>query len=78
MKGSVLDLSSHGQHFYLTVLSHIRNCFCRVKLNYTASRSQCAVGQWPLCVAVFIKLCTVSCITATVCCSVHNGVLYQL
>jgi len=31
----------------------------------------------PLCAAVFITLCAISCITATVCCYVHNTVHYK-
>ena len=52
--------------FYCTVLSHTANCCCRDKLNCTASQSQGAVWQWPLCATVFITLCYISCISPSI------------
>ena len=63
MRGSVLDLYRHGRHIYGTIISHIANCCGRDKLNCTTSQSPCAVGQWPLCAALFITMCCISCIS---------------
>jgi hypothetical protein len=77
MNGSLRDLY-HYVHLYSTFLSRTVNCCGPVKLICTASHSQCAVGQWPLCAAVFIALCIISSIMATVCCCVHSTVHYKL